>query len=168
MKLANLSFVVLAMLFVTFSSCKKDKVEETETTELPPPNASSTLNVTFDNKTYNLKVMGQTFSLADTAKLKIDATAPEITLRLRANSAQHVGGVGNYFLPCCSNDIYDKTGEVNKHWEMDQRGTTQDGFVKVTKIDAKGYEGTFTLYSNYSSGGISGKKEFKGSFVIVY
>ena len=168
MKLANLSFVVLTMLFVTFSSCKKDKVEETETTELPPPNASSTLNVTFDNKTYNLKVMGQTFSLADTAKLKIDATAPEITLRLRANSAQHVGGVGNYFLHCCSNDIYDKTTNIKKHWMTDQRGTTQDGIIEITRIDQKGYEGTFIIKGYDPLVSISLKKEFKGNFVIVY
>lgn len=168
MKLFILPFTVLILISLTFSSCKKDKVEEGETTQLPTPSPSSTLNLTLDNKTYTLKVIGQSFKLGDTTKLMIDATSAEFTVRIRANSVQHVSGVGQYYLPCCSNDFYDKTTSVPKHWEMDQRGTTQDGVVTITKTDAKGYEGTYTLYSNDSSVSPSVKKEFKGSFVVFY
>lgn len=162
--------VLFALAIVTLLSCKKEKVEAGETTDLPAPNQSSTLTLTLDNQTYTLEVMGQSFNIGsdDTARLKIDAIAPEVTLRLRANSIQHTNGVGDYYLPCCSNDVYDKRTAVKKHWEIDQRGTTQNSSVKITRMDAKGYEGTYKIYSNDSGTGDSGKKEFTGTFTIVY
>ena len=134
-----------------------------------PDNPSSSLSVTVDNKTYNLRILGQSFKIGDSAKLNIDATAPEMTLKLRANAGVHNAGLGEYFLACCSNDIFDRRASVQKHWEIDHIGNRmQNGTVKITKSDSKGYEGTYTMYGNDYDISRTAKKEFKGSFVIVY
>ena len=161
--------LLFAFLIIVIASCKKEKVEEGETSEFPPPNPSSTLSLTVDSKTYNLKVIGQSFTTGDTAKLRIDATAPELTLRLRADAAVHTSGIGDYYLACCSNDVFDRTKTVFKHWEIDHIGNgRQNGIVKITRIDSKGYEGTYTIFGNDYDVSRTAKKEFKGSFVMIY
>ena len=170
MKHVNFIAFVIALCVITLSSCKKEKVEEGETSEFPAPNPTSTLTLTVNSKTYNLKVIGQSFTTGgDTAKLRIDATAPEITLRLRADAALHTNGIADYYLACCSNDVFDKTSEVYKHWEIDHIGNRmQNGTVKITRADDKGYEGTYIIYGNDYDISRTAKREFKGSFVMVY
>ena len=168
MKQVTVLSIVCALFIITFSSCKKEKAKESETTEFPAPNPSSFLTLQLNDKTYTLKVFGQSFSNGDTARVRIDAISPEMTVRLRAEAPTHTNGMGEYKLFCCSNDVYDKTTPVYKHWEIDQRGTTKESIVKITKMDAKGYEGTFTLLSNSFNAGSSAPKEFKGTFTVIY
>lgn len=167
-RISLLPFVALFLL-VSLVSCKKDKTEQGETSEYPAPNPSSSLTVTVDDKTYNLRILGQAFTVSDSAKLRIDATTPEMTLKLRADAGIHNAGLGEYFLVCCSNDVFDRRTSVQKHWEIDHIGNRmQNGTVKITRADSKGYEGTFTMYGNDYDVSQTAKKEFKGSFVIVY
>lgn len=165
----HLSTLVFAFLVsLLFLSCSKEK-KETNTSEEKPVNPASTYAVTLDGKTYSLKVKSQNFKLGDTAHLKLTATAPEMTVIINAKSTQHENGVGNYWLACCSNDIYVRITETQKHWEIDhQNGGTQNGSVKITRMDSKGYEGTFTLIGNDYDISRTAKKEFTGSFVVIY
>lgn len=162
------TFAITIFFTLLFISCTKEKNEKGGTEE-PPVNPASTYSVALDGKSYNLKVKSQNFKIGDTAHLKLTATAAEMTVIINAKSVAHVNGVGDYWLACCSNDIYARITEVQKHWEIDHLSTDlQGGRVQITKSDTKGYEGTFTLIGNDYEVSRTAKKEFTGSFKVLY
>lgn len=165
-RFSTFAFAFIMTLF--YFSCTKEK-NETENSNETPVNPASTYSVTLDGKSYNLKVKSQNFTLGDTAHLKLTATAAEMTVLINAKSVMHINGVGEYWLACCSNDVYVRTGEVQKHWEIDHlEGGLQGGKVTISSMDAKGYEGTFTLIGNDYDVSRTAKKEFTGSFKVIY
>lgn len=161
MKQFNTLTLVATLLALLLLSCQK----ELHFPEVPP---TSKFTLTKDGVTYNLKVDAQTFILKDTPQLKIGASSPEISISLNMRSPKHKDGIGDYSLWCCSNDVWDRTAGAQKHWEIDQRGTSQDGTLKITKMDSKGYEGIFSVFAKDHAVSRTAKKEFKGTFVIVY
>lgn len=154
--------LVATLLALLLVSCQK----ELHFPEVPP---TTQFTLTKDGVTYNLKVDAQSVVLKDTVIMKIGASSPEISISLNMRSTTHKDGVGDYYLWCCTNDVWDRTAGPQKHWEIDHIGNNrQGGSVTITRMDESGYEGTYVAYGNDYAVSRTAKKEFKGTFVIVY
>ncbi len=132
-------------------------------------NPASTFTVDADGKTYNLKVIAINVQTADTAQIILKGESPEYVVTLNSKSIDHNKGVGDYFLFCCNNDVFDKTVSPRKHWEGDHTGNRrQEGFVKISRMDATGYAGTYSISTKDSTTASANKKTFSGAFNIIY
>ena len=161
MKQFNTLALTACLLVFGLLSCQK----ELHFPEAPPV---SQFTVTFDGKTYNLDIQNQSVQLENTAQFQILAESPQMYVSLNVTSDNHQDGKGIYYLACCSNNIYDKTTPVVKRWRIDQRGTIHGGSVNITRMDDKGYEGTYTVIGKYLEDGNNEQKAFKGTFLVVY
>lgn len=163
-------FILLGAILLFFS-CKKEfsGADKPNTTPVVPKEESS-LTVTVDGKTYQLPVVKQEISFADTAIVKIMAVAPQITIELQAMSTSHAKGVGNYFLWCCRNKGYGTFSGAYDEFDGIQSVDvgnigTQKGSLSISTNDAKGYAGTFALTGKDT---LNVTKDFTGSFKIIY
>lgn len=158
--------IMLAALGTTlFMGCKKDKNGKEEK---PLVNPASTFTVNADGKTYNMKVIAINVQTGDTAQIILKGESPEYVVTLNSKSINHNKGVGDYFLFCCNNDVFDKTVSPRKHWEGDHIGSRQEGFVKVTRMDATGYAGTYSIDTKDGTPADALRKTYTGSFNIIY
>lgn len=151
--------VLVCLLTTLLFSCQKELY-------FPEPEPTSKFTVVIDGVTYDLQVGEQTTHLSDTAHVNITAISPMATVRLIAKTDKHESGVGDYFLWCCSNDVFERTTGTQIHYEIRRSGRgKQDGQVKITKMNNKGYEGTYSLNGKQTNGTV---KQFTGEFSIVY
>lgn len=162
MKQFNTIALLACLLAIGLFSCQK----ELHFPEAPPV---SQFTVEVNGKTYYLNIKQQNVKIDDTAHIQIKTNSPEISVSLNFMSTTHVKGIGTYYLKCCTNDVYDRTTGTQKHWEIDHiSGGLQNGTVIINRMDDKGYAGSFTIYGNDYEISRSAKKEFKGTFDIVY
>lgn len=164
MKRISALFTIAALCVFTLSACKKDKDGKEEK---PLVNPASTFTVDADGKTYNMKVIAINVQAGDTAQLILKGDSPEYVVTLNSKSPDHVNGVGDYYLFCCNNDVFEY-GNGRKHWEGDHTGSKQDGFVKITRMDATGYTGTYSISTKDGTSASAQRKTFTGSFNIIY
>lgn len=156
------TLILASLLSILFFSCQKEL-------HFPEPEPTSQFTVVTNETTYHLKIEKQSVVLRDTAHIQLRATSPEISVIMNFMSAKHTNGKGDYYLKCCTNDVYDRTTGTQKHWEIDHiSGGTQNGSVVITKMDDTGFSGTYTMYGNDYAISRTAKKEFKGTFVIIY
>lgn len=154
--------LVATLVLLSLTSCQKELY-------FPEEKPTSQFTLTTSGVTYNLKIDTHSFELGDTASLIINASSPQISITLNSKSANHTNGIGAYYLKCCTNDVFDRTSGTQKHWEIDHMsGGLQNGTIKIIRKDEKGLEGTYSVYGNDYDVSRTAKKEFKGSFVIVY
>ena len=135
----------------------------------PEVKPESRLTIEADGITYNLKVDFQQAQVGDIAQVKLTATSPEYVISLISVSDTHINGVGEYYLECCNNDVFEYLTGSRTHWEGDHIGSSrQTGYVKITRMDEAGYAGTFALSAKDGAGRNANKKDFKGTFEIYY
>ncbi len=156
--------MLLALITISFSACKKDKNGKEEK---PLVNPASTFTVDADGKTYNMKVIAINVQAGDTAQLILKGDSPEYVVTLNAKSIDHNNGMGDYYLFCCNNDVFEY-GNGRKHWEGDHVGSRQEGFVKITRMDATGYTGTYSISTKDGTAASAQRKSFTGAFNIIY
>jgi hypothetical protein len=165
MKKIHALFAIAALCVFTLFACKKDKDGKKE--EKPLVNPASTFTVEADGQTYNMKVIAINVQAGDTAQLILKGDSPEYVVTLNSKSIDHNNGVGDYYLYCCNNDVFEY-GNGRKHWEGDHTGGRQEGFVKITRMDATGYAGTYSISTKDGSNRDAQTKTFTGAFNIIY
>lgn len=161
MKQFNTIALFACLLVTGLFSCQK----ELHFPEAPPV---SEFTVEMDGKTYYLDIKQQTVQLENKAHVQILAESPDLYVSLNVTADAHQNGLGNYNLTCCSNVVYDRTTGVQKRWKVDQRGTVHSGSLNITRMDDKGYAGTYTIVGSNAETGSEIEKEFKGTFTVVY
>jgi len=135
----------------------------------PETKPENKFTVTADEITYNLKVDLEKVQLGSMAQVKINASSPEYVVTISSSSDEHTNGVGEYYLSCCTNDVFEYTNGTRKHWEGDHIGSTrQEGFLKITRRDEKGYAGTYSISAKDGTGRNAPRKIFTGTFEIFY
>lgn len=156
------------LLTVLFISCKKNNDDSRG--EKPVVNPASKFSVLADGKPYDLKVDALNLKMGDTAKLFLAASSANFKVILNAASTTHINGVGDYYLACCTNDVFEFLSDgTRKHWEVDHIGQIkQEGSIKITRMDEKGYAGSFSLKAKDGTSSSAIQKEFSGSFDIIY
>ncbi len=155
--------IAFALLFaLLFSACQ----QELHFPEIKP---ESKFTIVADGITYNLKVDFQQAQLGDTAHINLTAGSPDYVISLTSLSGVHTNGIGDYYLKCCNNDVFEYISGTRKHWEGDHIGSSrQTGFIKITQMDENGYAGTYVLSTKDGSGRNAARKEFTGTFEIYY
>ena len=152
---------LLITVFFAFSSCQQEL-------HFPEPEPTSEFTVVMDGIRYDLGVQKQVTYTGDSAHVEILAFSPEISVRLISKSDQHTNGVGEYFLFCCSNDVFERTTGTQFHYETDRAGLgKQKGFVKVVRWDEKVVEGTYSMIGKVGTDRNAPRKEFTGTFKLV-
>ena len=156
------SLALAITLFLTFSACQQEL-------HFPEPEPVSQLTVLVDGVQYTLTVKEKlSYNAGDTAHVELLATSPEISVRLVAKSPQHSNGVGEYFLWCCNNDVFDRTTGTQQHFETNRAsGNKQQGFVKISKWDDKSIEGSFSMTGKVGTSNTAPQKTFTGSFILI-
>ena len=153
---------IFVALFFTFSSCPREL-------HFPEPEPVSQLTVLVEGKPFNLTIKEKlSYNAGDTAHVDLLATSPEISVRLVAKSPQHTNGVGEYYLFCCNNDVFDRTTGTQYHYETNRAsGGKQQGFVKITRWDDKVIEGSFSMTGKVGTSNTAPHKTFTGTFSLV-
>lgn len=135
----------------------------------PEEKPTSKFTVVVEGKTYNLNIDYQTTRMGDTSQVDIAASSPDFVVTLNSRSDQHNSGVGEYFLWCCRNDVFDLTSGTRKHWETEHIGNIkQKGSVTITKMNAQGYEGTYILHAKDGTPANANRRTYTGTFTIIY
>ena len=156
------TIALVAFLASFFSACQ----QELHFPEVKPDNKFTVLA---DGTIYNLKVDFEKVQLGESAQINLTASSPDYVVTLVSKSDTHLNGVGDYFLSCCNNDVFELISGTRKHWEGDHIGSLrQTGFVKITRMDNKGYAGTYSISAKDGSGRNAAKKDFTGTFEIFY
>lgn len=156
------TIALVAFIASFLSACQ----QELHFPEVKPENKFTVLA---DGTLYNLKVDFEKVQLGETAQVNLSASAPEYVVTLVSKSDSHLNGVGDYILSCCNNDVFEFISGTRKHWEGDHIGSSrQTGFVKITRMDDKGYAGTYLVSTKDGSGRNAAKKDFTGTFEIFY
>ena len=156
------TIALVAFLASIFSACQ----QELHFPEVKPENKFTVLA---DGVVYNMKVDFEKVQIGETAQVNLTASSPEYVVTLVSKSESHVNGVGDYILSCCNNDVFEFTSGTRKHWEGDHIGSSrQSGFVKITRMDEKGYAGTYSISAKDGSGRDAARKDFTGTFEIFY
>lgn len=153
---------LVAILASFFSACQ----QELHFPEVKPENKFTVLA---DGVNYDLKVDFEKVVLGETAQVNLTASSPAYVVTLVSKSETHTNGVGDYILSCCNNDVFEFVTGTRKHWEGDHIGSSrQTGFVKITRMDNKGYAGTYFISAKDGSGRDAARKDFTGTFEIFY
>ena len=156
------TIALAAFIALFLSACQQEL-------HFPEEKPKNKFTVLADGVNYNLNIDFENVQLGETAHVKLTASSEAYVVTLVSKADIHQNGVGEYILSCCNNDVFEFVSGTRKHWEGDHIGSTrQTGFVKITRMDEKGYAGTYAISAKDGSGRNAAIKEFTGTFEIYY